>query len=304
MNDNVTVSTFQLFQMFPDQETARKYLERRLWPHGAICPTCHNSEKVTARKDGFYRCNTCVQDFTVRTGTIFERSHVPLHKWLYAIYLLLTARKGISSIQLSKQLSITQKSAWFLLHRIREACGNDPIALSGIVEVDETFIGGRETNKHGHKKQNSGRGVVGKIPVLGMRERKGRTFAIPIPGTGSKVLHSEIRARIKAGTMLHTDEHAGYTGLKGYGHESVKHFAKEFVRGDVTTNSIESVWAVLKRGLHGVYHKASKKHLGRYVDEFTFRLNDGNVKIMTMDRIDSLLKATKGKRITYAALIS
>src|SRR5579859_7891904 len=153
-----TISTFQLFKLFPDAETARKYLESHLWPNGATCPTCLKGERITTRKDGFYRCNACKLDFTVRTGTIFERSHVPLHKWLYAMYLLVTARKGISSLQLAKEIGITQKSAWFVLQRLREACGDDTDILQGTVEVDETFFGGIEANKHKSKKLNQGRG--------------------------------------------------------------------------------------------------------------------------------------------------
>src|SRR5438552_1262112 len=144
MNDNITISTIQLFQMFPDQETARAYLEARLWPNGVSCPACKCADRITTRKDGFYRCNACKLDFTVRTGTIFERSHVPLHKWLYSMYLLVTSRKGISSMQLSKEIGITQKSAWFVLQRLREACGDDLPALRGIVEIDESYFGGKE----------------------------------------------------------------------------------------------------------------------------------------------------------------
>ena len=141
----ITISTYELFEMFPDQEAARVYLESRLWPTGPPrCPVCGLGERVTARKSGFYRCNQCREDFTVRTGTIFERSHIQLHKWLYAMYLLVTARKGISSLQLSKEIGITQKSAWFLLHRLREACGTDLAKLQGIVEIDETYVGGVE----------------------------------------------------------------------------------------------------------------------------------------------------------------
>src|SRR6202051_1756602 len=136
-----TVSTFQLFERFPNQESARRYFEGRLWPSGAICPICRSGERITIRKAGFYRCNACKEDFTVRTGTIFERSHIPLHKWVYAMYLVVTARKGISSMQLAKEIGVTQKTAWFILGRLRVACKDELTTLRGTVEVDETFIG-------------------------------------------------------------------------------------------------------------------------------------------------------------------
>ncbi len=288
-----TISTFQLSEMFPNAEAARVYIEARRWPNGAVCPFCNKADRITIRKGGFYRCNLCKEDFTVRTGTIFGRSHIPLHKWIHAIYQLMTARKGVSSLQLSKEIGITQKSAWFMLHRIREACGDDLTVLRGIVEVDEMYVGGKESNKHEWKKQHAGRGAVGKTAVLGMRERGGRTKAKPVDCVDTITMHRAIHENVAVGSTVHTDEHAGYQGLGGvsYGHETINHAAKEFVRGDVSTNSIESVWAVMKRGLYGVYHHASKKHLARYVNEFTFRLNEGDVKRHTMERLSSLIVA-------------
>lgn len=302
-NDRITISTAQLLALFPDEQTARHYIESRRWPNGPRCPVCA-SDRIGAHSPGIYRCNACSEAFTVRTGTVMERSKIPLTKWLHAMYLLVTARKGINSMQLSKELSIRQASAWFLLHRLREACGKNLDVLRGIVEVDETYVGGIEANKHESKKRKQGRGAVGKAPVLGMRERGGRTVALAVEDVTTAALHRAIHTHIEAGSTLHTDEHAAYQGLGGlfFRRESVNHSAGEYVRAGVHTNGIESVWAVMKRGLNGVYHHASRKHLGRYASEFAFRLNEGNCKTPTLRRLDALLAASVGKRITYAEL--
>ncbi len=177
---NKTLSIFELMRISPDAHSAREYLERRRWNGKPVCPGCGGHERVTTRRGkriGRYRCRDCDEEFTIRTGTIFERSHVPLHKWVYAMYLVVTARKGVSSLQMSKEIGVTQKTAWFMLQRLREACGPDFAKLSETIEIDETYIGGKESNKHVLKKLNAGRGTVGKQVVIRFRERGGRSVA-------------------------------------------------------------------------------------------------------------------------------
>lgn len=305
-----TISTFKLFEMFPNEETAREYLEDRLWPKGPICPECKSGERITARKGGYYRCNACPpasvgHNFTVRTNTIFERSHIPLHKWVYAMYLLVTARKGISSLQLAKEIGVTQKSAWFMLGRLREACSApDGIdKLKGIIEIDEAFFGGKDANKHAHLRAGR-RGGKGKTAVLGMRERGGKTRGMVIADRTIHTIQQQIHANVEVGATIYTDEGVAYQDLNGlfFRADSVNHSAGEYTKGACNTNSIESVWAVLKRGVYGVYHQVSAKHLGRYVNEFAFRLNEGNVARHSLERLDSFVDAVVGKRLTYARL--
>ena len=222
------------------------------------------------------------------------------------MYLLVTSRKGISSLQLSKEIGITQKSSWFLLQRIRAACGNQTEKiLSGIIEIDETCLGSLEKNKHEHKKLKAGRGHVGKTAVMGMKARNGQVVAKVMPAINFWTAEPIIESSVVAGSTICTNEHGAYRGLDiryPYTHKTVKHSAKQFVDGIAHTNGIESVWAVLKRGFYGTYHSFSKKHTGLYVDEFVFRLNEGNCRIDTVDRLKSLVKGVPGQRLTYRKL--
>jgi transposase-like protein len=288
---------------YHDADAARKHLEAQVWPDGPICPHCgvigdHYRLEGKTTRPGLYKCKDCREPFTVTVGTIFERSKIPLNKWLLAVYLLCSSKKGMSSHQLHRTLGVTYKTAWFMTHRIREAMRTEPTGKlgtgGGTVEADETFWG---NNKK--RKGTRGRGYDHKMKILALVERDGEARSFKIPTVTAATLAPILKAQIAQEARLMTDEHFGYTkvGREFGSHEVVSHSRREYSRGDVTTNTVEGYFSVLKRGLIGTYHHVSEQHLFRYMGEFDFRYN--NRKTTDTERADNALKGITGKRLTY-----
>lgn len=307
---------------FHDEEAAYQFVEARIWPKGPVCPHCGGVERNSkmggkSTRIGAYKCYDCRKPFTVKIGTIFEASHIPMHKWLQAILLIASSKKGISSHQLQRTLGVTIKSAWFLSHRIREAMKADGGVFSSggsTVEADETYVGGKERNKHASKRDPKAIGGMGKQMVFALIDRKaGKVRSFHLPSVHADNLKPILQSQLNAKkTHLRTDGERQYQKLAPMftSHEHVNHSIGEYVRGDAHTNTAEGYFSIFKRGIIGVYHHVSAQHLLRYCAEFDFRYNSRETKVKIdglwvktgsndTERAEALLIDVKGKRLTY-----
>lgn len=289
------------------EDEARTYLEEIRWPEGPICPHCNHNKayalKGKAHRKGLYKCAKCRKQFTVTVGTVLHRSHISLKQWVLTFHLLCSSKKGMSALQLQRELGLgSYEAAWFLAHRIREAMQEEPMRrlLQGVVEVDETYVGGKPRKHTGAHKR--GRGTK-KSPVLGMVERQGEVVSQPVERVDGKTLKGAIQRTVSEDSVIMTDEWPSYRGLNKthQAHQVINHGQGEYSVNGVNVNTIESFWSLLKRGIYGIFHHVSKKHLSRYCAEFSFRWNTRRLDDAL--RRDYAMFSCGGKRLTYRALV-
>lgn len=297
----------EVIQYFADEKNCIDYLMEMRWPEGIRCAFCYHDKIYhlnTVKKR--FKCAKCLKSFSIIKGTIFENSQIPLGKWFAAIYLISSHKKGISSVQLSKDIGVTQKTAWFMLQRIRYAFTNDNYdgKLFGIVQCDEVYIGGKNKNRRGNNRVHNaqGRSLKDKTPVFGMLKTGGKVYTNVVPNTKAETLKPIIQQMVKEGSIVVTDEWKAYKNMPaGYHHVAINHSQEEYVRGAFHTNAIEGFWSLLKRGIYGIYHAVSSKHLQRYCNEFAYRYNTRGIKCYerfydVMERINC--------RLSYKTLIA
>ena len=308
------LTLLEIAEMFRKEQDARKWIEREFWPNGPFCPKCgsFNVQANIRHKTATHRCRDCGTGktktmFTVRVGTVMEGTRLPYRLWAIAIYLFTTNLKGVSSMKLHRELGITQKSAWFMLHRLRKAAESGSGMFTGPVEADETYVGGKRKNMSNAKRreladQGAGRGTDGKTAIVGVKDRATKQVrAKVVERTDASTLQGFVIDHTAPDATVYTDEASAYEGLP-MAHASVKHSVKEYVRGQVHTNGVESFWSMMKRGYIGIYHKMSPKHLHRYVNEFAGRHNDRESH--TADQMGNLVRGMAGKSLTYDELIA
>lgn len=294
---------------FHNEEAAIAFLEAIVWVDGIVCPKCGNigeTYKIVGKRPGLRTCKACRSQFTVKVNTVFESSHIPVRVWLQASYLLAASKKGFSAHQLHRMLGVTYKTAWFMMHRLREAMRVlkiEPMGGMGkVVEADETYVGGKEKNKHAKDRLHQGRGAVGKETVFSLVERGGKVRSTHVKSVNAATLGTVMREQLDSATYLMTDEATIYKpiGKEYFAHDTVNHGIGEYVRGGAHTNTIEGYFSIFKRGMTGTYQHCNEKHLKRYLAEFDFRYNEREtLGINDKDRMVVALQGIVGKRLTY-----
>lgn len=303
--DGFPTTLVEAIRYFSDPDVCREFVAALRWPDGVSCARedcgSPNVHFIETRK--LWRCNTCKKQFSIKVGTIFEDSPIGLDKWLPAVWMLTCAKQGVSSYQMARALGVTQKTAWFLDHRIRLAMKAQSFAmpLEGEVEVDESFLGGKERFKHENRRKRPGGGAKGKAVVMGLLERHGELRAATVPTNRKDVLQRQVRNHVAPGSAVYTDALRSYSGLSpDYLHGFVDH-TERYVDGRIHTNGLENFWSLLKRGVSGTYHAIEPIHLDRYLDEFTSRFNTR--KMTDSERFMVAIRSTVGRRVTYKELI-